>query len=97
MVSNTTFFNALLAADGLKDGNDTSALLNLLCRVHENMAPLEVYATFAKDAKEAVRVMEPHYRRMLKSKTEAEVGRLGLAKLAYVYMVAKGQIELGRS
>jgi hypothetical protein len=41
--------------------------------------------------------MEPHYRRMLKSKTEAEVGRLGLAKLAYVYMVAKGQIELGRS
>lgn len=92
MVSNTVFFNALLAQSGLKDGNDTAALLNLIGRVNPDLKPLDVFSRFGEPAKEAVRKVEPHYRKMLGSEPEAGVAKLGVAKMAYVYMILKDQL-----
>jgi len=93
MVSNTEFINAMLEQMGLKDGNDTAGVLNLIITVTD-AKPKDVVVKYAKAAKEAVRAMDPHYRKMLPMKKEGKIAAIGLAKMAYVYMVVKGEIEL---
>lgn len=92
MVSNTEFINAMLEQMGLKDGNDTAGVLNLIISV-SGQKPKDVVLKYAKPAKEAVRAMEPHYRLMVKAKQEKKIAEsLGLARMAYVYMLVKGEL-----